>query len=114
MDSDTEDTGYLTYNDIIKTRNNKSIKQLEYCLIDLEKEREIIEKNIDFLWEKVMEPYIDFKAELILTNNIINIKLNFYKLLYHNSDIESKIIHVNNMIDEQYLLLNSTSIKEHV
>jgi hypothetical protein len=109
MDSDTEDTVHLTYNDIIKTRNNKSIKQLENCLIDLEKEREIIEKNIDFLWEKVMEPYIDFKAELILTNNIINIKLNFYKLLYHNSDIESKIIHVNTMIDEQYIILSKSN-----
>jgi hypothetical protein len=104
MDSDIEDSVSLTYNEIIKTKNIKSIKQLEDCLIDLEKEREIIEKNIDFLWEKVMEPYIDFKAELILTNNIINIKLNFYKLLYHNSDIESKIIHVNTMIEDQYSL----------
>jgi hypothetical protein len=108
MDSDTEDTVSLTYNDIFK-RNDRSIKQLENCLIDLEKEREIIEKNIDFLWEKVMEPYIDFKADLILTNNINNIKLNFYKLLYHNSDIESKIIHVNNMIQDQYLLLSKSN-----
>ena len=108
MDSDIEDSVSLTYNDIIKTKNDKSIKQLENCLIDLEKQREIVEKNIDFLWEKVMEPFIDFKAELILTNNINNIKLNFYKLLYHNSDIESKIIHVNTMIDEQYSLLSKS------
>jgi hypothetical protein len=108
MDSDTEDTVFLTYNDIIK-KNEKSIKQLENCLIDLEKERDIIENNIDFIWEKVMEPYIDFKADLILTNNINNIKLNFYKLLYHNSDIESKIIHVNNIIEEQYLLLSKSN-----
>jgi hypothetical protein len=108
MDSDIEDSVSLTYNDIIKTKKDKSIKQLENCLIDLEKDREIIERNIDFLWEKVMEPYIDFKAESILLVNIDNIKLNFYKLLYHNSDIESKIIHVNNMIDEQYLLLSKT------
>jgi hypothetical protein len=109
MDSDTEESVTLTFNEIIKTKNHKSIKQLEDCLIDIEKEREIIEKNIDFLWEKVMEPYIDFKAELILTNNIDNIKLNFYKLLYHNSDIESKIIHLNTMIDEQYLLLSKSN-----
>jgi hypothetical protein len=108
MDSDTEDIVSLTYNDIIK-KNDKSIKQLDNCLIDLEKERDIIENNIDFLWEKVMKPYIDFKADLILTNNINNIKLNFYKLLYHNSDIESKIIHVNNMIEEQYLLLSKSN-----
>jgi hypothetical protein len=109
MDSDTETSVSFTYSDIIKTRKDKSIKQLEDCLIDLEKEREIIEKNITFLWEKVMEPYINFKADLILTNNINNIKLNFYKLLYHNSDIESKIINVNIMIEEQYLILSKSN-----
>jgi hypothetical protein len=109
MDSDIETSVSFTYIDIIKTRKDKSIKQLEDCLIDLEKEREIIEKNITFLWEKVMEPYINFKADLILTNNINNIKLNFYKLLYHNSDIESKIINVNIMIEEQYLILSKSN-----
>lgn len=102
-DTDTEEIIVSSYKDILN-KKQKSINELEHCLINLEKEREVIEKNINFLWEKVMEPYIEFKADLILLNNIDNIKLNFYKLLYHNSNIEKQIIHIIKMIDEQYLL----------
>jgi hypothetical protein len=104
MESDTEEVIVLSYNEIANTKNNVSINQLDNCLIELEKEREVIEQNIDFLWEKVMEPFINFKADLILSNNINNIKLNFYKLLYHNTNIENKITHINKMTDEQYFL----------
>jgi hypothetical protein len=106
MESDSEELNVLSYNEIINKKNNISINQLENCLFELEKEREIIEKNIDFLWVKVMEPYINYKADLILSKNINNIKLNFYKLLYHNKDIENKIININNIIQD-YNLLNS-------
>lgn len=104
MESDNEDLIFLSYNEIIKTKDTITINQLDNCLIELEKERNNIEKNINFLWDKVMEPYIDYKADLILSKNINNIKLDFYKLLYHNTNIENKIIYINKMIDEQYLL----------
>ena len=100
MESDSEELNMLSYNEIINKKNNISVNQLENCLIELEKEREIIEQNIVFLWEKVMEPYINYKADLILSKNINNIKLNFYKLLYHNTNIENKIININNIIED--------------
>jgi hypothetical protein len=49
MESDSEELNVLSYNEIINKKNNISINQLENCLFELEKEREIIEKNIDFL-----------------------------------------------------------------
>lgn len=109
MESDSEELNILSYNEIINNKKNISINQLENCLIELEKEREVIEQNIDLLWEKIMEPYIDFKADLILSKNVNNIKLNFYKLLYHNTNIENKIININNIM-EDYNLLNTIDI----
>jgi hypothetical protein len=50
-----------------------------------------------------MKPYINYKADLILSKNINNIKLIFYKLLYHNTDIENKIININNKIEDYNL-----------
>jgi hypothetical protein len=46
-----------------------------------------------------MLPYIDYKAELILSKDINNIKLDFYKLLYNNTNIEKKIIELNQIIN---------------
>jgi hypothetical protein len=100
MDSESEEINIFTFEEIKKINiDNLSINQINNCLIDLEEEREKIENNINFLWEKVMLPYIDYKAELILSKDINNIKLDFYQLLYNNTNIEKKIIELNQIIN---------------
>lgn len=100
MDSESEEINIFTFEEIKKINiNNLSINQINNCLIDLEEEREKIENNINFLWEKVMLPYIDYKAELILSKDINNIKLDFYQLLYNNTNIENKILELNEIIE---------------
>ena len=100
MDSESEEINIFTFEEIKKINiDNLSINQINNCLIDLEEEKEKIENNINFLWEKVMLPYIDYKAELILSKDINNIKLDFYQLLYNNTNIEKKIIELNQIIN---------------
>jgi hypothetical protein len=48
-----------------------------------------------------MLPYIDYKADLILSKDINNIKLDFYQLLYNNTNIEKKIIELNQIIEKK-------------
>ena len=102
MDSESEEINIFTFEEIKKINiDNLSINQINNCLIDLEEEREKIENNINFLWEKVMLPYIDYKADLILSKDINNIKLDFYQLLYNNTNIEKKIIELNQIIEKK-------------
>ena len=110
IDVTIDDDYDITYDDIIEHvkavnagQSNKiphlQAKVKEF-IIEIEYERDKLDDIINLLWENVFRPFVEYESSLILYDDNIRTKTEFYSCLYNNTNIGKKITYIFDLLKD--------------